>query len=97
MPRWRRLGLFAERENVCRYAIAESPQVGLDLGVHRRRQSPTKVGAQQRIVFVLIAEPRRFLKELEHTILYTDGRPDSPGGVSLIDTPRKSEGGVRCE
>ena len=82
MPRWRRLGLFAERKDVCRYPIAESPEVRLDLGEHERRQSPTKVGAQERIIFVLIAEPRSVLKELGHTILYTNGRPDSPGGVS---------------
>src|SRR6266513_4514836 len=64
MSRWGRLRRFVERENIGYDSRPKSAEVGLDLGEHLWRQSPAKIGAQQRVIVVLIAEPWRVLKEL---------------------------------
>jgi hypothetical protein len=57
VPRRLRLRCFSKRKNVRDDAMAEAMEVGLDLFAHLRGQAPAKVGAQQRVVFVLVAEP----------------------------------------
>ena len=69
MNRRRRLGRFAQRENIRRRAITKAPEARLDLREHLRGQSPPEVRAEERVVVVLVAEPGRILKELGHTVL----------------------------
>src|SRR5438132_11024664 len=96
MARRRSLRRFRERKNICSHAMPEAMEIGLDRSAHLLGQSPPKISAQQRIVVVLILEPRPVLNELGHAILYTRRRSDSPAGASAQHSPHKSElGGVQ--
>jgi hypothetical protein len=69
MNRRRRLGRFAQRENVRRRAITQPPETRLDLREHRRGQPPPEILTEERVVVVLVAEPGRILKEIGHRFL----------------------------
>jgi len=46
--------------------MAKPVEIRLDLGAHVRREPPTKVRAEKRVLFVLVAESWWILKELSH-------------------------------
>jgi hypothetical protein len=50
--------------NVVDYAAAKTCKIGLYFRQHARRQHPSQVGTEQVILKILVAQPRRVLKEL---------------------------------
>src|SRR4051812_48108029 len=66
MPRRLRLRFVAPPLDVADDALAESAEIGLDLGEYRRGQTPPKIGRQQRVAVVRIGEPWACLVEIVH-------------------------------